>query len=146
MNKGRIEQIDAPYALYGNPRTRFVAGFIGRTNFLRGQANGKAVDFGGFSVPADQLPRERNAAGEVMVSIRPQSINLLDARPAAAHGRCLVEGSIERRAYLGEYWDYYVSIPGTAEPLRVTTRPHEVFEVRQPVFIEIDARQMALVA
>jgi ABC-type Fe3+/spermidine/putrescine transport system ATPase subunit len=146
MNKGRIEQIDAPYALYGNPKTRFVAGFIGRTNFLKGQANGQAVDFGGFSVPADQLPRERNGAGEVMVSIRPQSINLLNAKPTAAHGRCLVEGSIERRAYLGEYWDYYVNIPGTSEPLRVTTRPHEVFEVRQPVFIEIDARQMALVA
>src|SRR6185437_9888306 len=30
MNLGRIEQIDAPYALYNRPRTRFVAGFIGR--------------------------------------------------------------------------------------------------------------------
>src|SRR5436189_4106659 len=29
MNKGRAEQIDAPYALYARPRTRFVAGFIG---------------------------------------------------------------------------------------------------------------------
>ena len=36
MNQGRIEQVDAPRALYARPRTRFVAGFIGRTNLLGG--------------------------------------------------------------------------------------------------------------
>src|SRR5437016_8286568 len=34
MNRGRIEQIDEPQALYRRPRSRFVAGFIGRTNFV----------------------------------------------------------------------------------------------------------------
>ena len=32
MNKGRIEQIDTPQAIYDRPATRFVAGFIGNTN------------------------------------------------------------------------------------------------------------------
>src|SRR3954468_12480779 len=32
MNRGRVEQVDEPRALYARPRTRFVAGFIGRTN------------------------------------------------------------------------------------------------------------------
>src|ERR1700720_1639084 len=36
MNQGRVEQVDDPFALYNRPRTRFVAGFIGRTNFLEG--------------------------------------------------------------------------------------------------------------
>src|SRR3954468_21988095 len=36
MNKGRIEQIDAPHILYARPKSRFVAGFIGRTNFVEG--------------------------------------------------------------------------------------------------------------
>src|SRR5213075_1960351 len=40
MNGGRVEQIDAPRALYARPKTRFVAGFIGRTNFLEGKSNG----------------------------------------------------------------------------------------------------------
>src|SRR5947208_6925590 len=34
MNKGKLEQLDTPLALYARPRTRFVANFIGRTNFL----------------------------------------------------------------------------------------------------------------
>ena len=62
MNKGRVEQIDAPYALYGRPKTRFVAGFIGRTNFVEGKSNGDAVHFGGFSVPRHALQTERQPA------------------------------------------------------------------------------------
>src|SRR3954447_20333117 len=34
MNAGRIEQLDRPEALYATPRTRFVAGFIGESNFV----------------------------------------------------------------------------------------------------------------
>src|SRR3978361_1358777 len=45
MNKGGIEQLDAPYELYQNPKTRFVAGFIGRTNFLTGARQDDRVDF-----------------------------------------------------------------------------------------------------
>jgi len=35
MNAGKIEQVDAPHLLYTKPRTRFVAGFVGRTNLLK---------------------------------------------------------------------------------------------------------------
>jgi energy-coupling factor transporter ATP-binding protein EcfA2 len=47
MNKGRIEQIDAPHALYGRPKSRFVAGFIGRTNFIEGDSRNGEIAFGG---------------------------------------------------------------------------------------------------
>ena len=43
MNKGRIEQVDVPYMVYSRPKTRFVAGFIGRTNFVEARRNGSAV-------------------------------------------------------------------------------------------------------
>ena len=36
MNLGRIEQVADPHTLYNKPKTRFVAGFIGRTNFIEG--------------------------------------------------------------------------------------------------------------
>ena len=42
MNQGRIEQVDDPHTLYNRPKTRFVAGFIGRTNFIEGDRNGGA--------------------------------------------------------------------------------------------------------
>src|ERR1700759_5089458 len=55
MNKGRIEQVDAPHVLYGRPKSRFVAGFIGRTNFLEGARKGSEVGFDGFSAATSLL-------------------------------------------------------------------------------------------
>lgn len=145
MNKGRVEQIDAPYALYAEPKTKFVAGFIGRTNFLTGRANGDAVDFDGFSIPAHALKSEVRLPAEVLVSVRPQCINLLRQKPASSNGHCVVEGTVQRRAYLGESWDYHVSFPGAVEPVRVTTRPNDVFELDQKVFAEIDPSQITVI-
>src|SRR3984885_12851970 len=56
MNHGRIEQVDDPVSLYRRPRTRFVAGFIGRTNLLDGRRDGDRIVFPGFDVPAASAP------------------------------------------------------------------------------------------
>jgi ABC-type Fe3+/spermidine/putrescine transport system ATPase subunit len=146
MNKGRVEQIDAPYALYGRPKTRFVAGFIGRTNFVEGKSNGDAVHFGGFSIARTALQTEGSLSTDVLVSIRPQSIHLLKQNPGGGNGRCCVQGSVLRRAYLGEYWDYHVTLPGAAQHLRVTARPQEVFQEGEPVWIEIDTAQLTVIS
>src|ERR1017187_4150928 len=146
MNKGRVEQIDAPYALYGRPKTRFVAGFIGRTNFVEGKSNGDTVHFGGFSVSRHALQTEGSLPEDVVVSIRPQSIHLLKQDPGGGGGRCCVQGSVLRRAYLGEYWDYHVTLSGAAQLLRVTARPQEVFQVDERVWIEIKTTELTLIS
>src|SRR5881227_626123 len=51
MNHGRIEQVADPVTLYTRPQTRFVAGFIGRTNLLDGVLDGNHIRFPGFTVP-----------------------------------------------------------------------------------------------
>ncbi len=146
MNKGRIEQIDAPFELYRHPKTKFVAGFIGRTNFLTGRSGADDVDFGGFRIPVRELARGASLPSEVQVSIRPQSIHLRRDKPAASPQFCCVEGSVQRRAYLGESWDYHITVPPSAEPIRVTARPNEVFDVGQRIYAEIDTSQITLVS
>ncbi len=126
MNKGRIEQVDAPHILYGRPRSRFVAGFIGRTNFVEDDA--------GFTVPGQ-------AKG--IYSLRPQAIGLSVARPAGTG--IAVEAEVTARAYLGEYWDYQVRPLNAAKPLRVSTGPNALFEVGQRVWLEIDPAAMVRV-
>jgi ABC-type Fe3+/spermidine/putrescine transport system ATPase subunit len=145
MNAGRIEQVDVPYTLYSRPKTRFVAGFIGRTNFMEGRVSGDYVDFGGFSLPLQALGSAGIRGEHVLVSIRPQSIHLLKGDPGFTNGRCRVRGTIQRRAYLGEYWDYHVTLPGAPQPLRVTARPQDVFQVDEPVWVEIDTAQLAVI-
>ena len=55
MNAGRIEQIGTPEDIYRNPRTLFVADFVGNANVIRGQVQGAAaggeVDFATMGGP-----------------------------------------------------------------------------------------------
>jgi iron(III) transport system ATP-binding protein len=142
MHQGRMEQVDEPRALYARPRTRFVAGFIGRTNFLEGDVRGGDVAFDGFAVPVARFADTSMLRGHVTFSLRPQSVHLHRQRPAVTDALS-VAGAVIQRAYLGEYWDYTVRPAGSSLTLRVTARPHEVFEVDEKVWLELDARQMA---
>jgi ABC-type Fe3+/spermidine/putrescine transport system ATPase subunit len=146
MNGGRIEQIDAPFELYRHPKTRFVAGFIGRTNFLTGTRFDDVVDFGGLQLPSASLTADGPLPQEVQISIRPQSIHLLAQPPGPRDNRVCVEASIQRRSYLGESWDYHIALAPALEPIRVTARPSEVFEVGQTIYAEIDTSQITLVS
>src|SRR5262252_6356987 len=84
MNQGRIEQIGTPYELYHNPRTRFVAGFIGSPamNFMpcRLEQNGSGMrvrisDAIAFPVPSANEGRYRSVVGKEMVlGLRPEHI------------------------------------------------------------------------
>ena len=142
MNHGRVEQVDAPRALYGRPRTRFVAGFIGRTNFLDAEVRGDDVAFDHFAIPRSRF-EEASLPARVSFSLRPQSIHLHRQPPAPSERVCLIPGEVVQRAYLGEHWDYTVRPAGSDLRLRVTARPHEVFEVEERVWLEVDPQQLA---
>jgi len=148
MNLGRIEQVDEPRILYARPRTRFVAGFIGRTNFLDGEVRGDDVVFDHVTIPRARFAEAGELQGLVSFSLRPQSIHLhrvqVDQRPPAVPASaCVVAGRVVQRAYLGEHWDYAVRPIGSELQLRVTARPHEVFEVNEAVWLELDPGQLA---
>ena len=144
MNHGRIEQIDAPYVLYTKPRTRFVAGFIGRTNLLDGACEADMVAFDGFRLPRAMFEDGGAAlAGPMRFSVRPQSIALRRARADEAN---VVEGRLVQRTYLGESWDYIVSPAGSDLRLKVAALPFEVFDVGDTVWLEFDPLQMAPIA
>ena len=145
MNQGRVEQVDEPRALYARPRTRFVAGFIGRTNLLDGLVRGAEIAFDHFTIPRRRFPDGASLDGQVCFSLRPQAILLHRQPPAASEHAAVVAGVVTQRAYLGEHWDYTVRPAGGALALRVTARPHEVFEVDEKVWLELDPRQMARV-
>jgi ABC-type Fe3+/spermidine/putrescine transport system ATPase subunit len=139
MNQGRIEQVADPHTLYNRPKTRFVAGFIGRTNFIEGNCHNGAVSFGAFVVPHSAL-EGAPAAGKVTVSVRPQSMRL--AREPGAHGAPQVAATLAERAYLGEFWDYVVTPVNSTLRLRVTAPPLDIYQVGESVWLTLDPKQM----
>jgi lactose/L-arabinose transport system ATP-binding protein len=85
MNRGRVEQQGAPDALYADPDSLFVAGFLGspRMNFLPGRVTGREgdcalVDVGALGLvglPVRLRAPERAVGAEVVVGIRPEHLS-----------------------------------------------------------------------
>jgi len=147
MNAGRIEQVDAPYLLYTKPRTRFVAGFIGRTNLVEASCDGTSVQFDHFALPRQMFEDGgRTLSGRVLFSIRPQSITLHRKPEAAREPACTIEARLEQRTFLGETWDYIAAPTGSALRLKIAAPPFQVFEAGEKVWLEFDPRQMSAVA
>jgi spermidine/putrescine transport system ATP-binding protein len=109
MNAGRIEQLDAPEALYEKPRTRFVADFLGVTNMFRGTVRGRRdglVDLrteGGLELLAadDGGYREGQVA---WLGLRSEKISLVDRM------RNVFPGVIDDEIFLGDWTDWRVRI------------------------------------
>ena len=146
MNHGRIEQIDHPRTLYNKPKTRFVAGFIGRTNFIEGLSDGHQISFDGFSLPRGAFERDVPSQGKTVFSVRPHSMRLSDVPPTARDGCTAVGVTVLERAFLGEHWDYVVRPREGTLPLRVTTSPMDDFAIGAAAWLEFEPRQMALIA
>jgi sn-glycerol 3-phosphate transport system ATP-binding protein len=75
MNKGVMEQIGTPEAVYGRPETTFVAGFIGSPpmNLLDGRADGARFELPGAVVA---LPQRAPRSGELVLGVRPEHLTL----------------------------------------------------------------------
>jgi ABC-type Fe3+/spermidine/putrescine transport system ATPase subunit len=151
MNKGKLEQVDTPLALYAWPKTRFVANFIGRTNFLEARCDDKDVVFDGFSIAREQFgPRGLKFSGHVTFSLRPQSIGMARRQVVRATPSeetfLRMPATVLEAAFFGEYWEYVVSLGAGAQRLRVVCRPSETFDAGQQVLLDVDPRQMAAVA
>ena len=71
MRSGRLEQIGTPEDVYYQPRTLFVAQFLGRTNLLFSEAEVDAAE-----TPLGRLTLNRSASGRVLLSLRPEHLAL----------------------------------------------------------------------
>ncbi|MFI1015695.1 ABC transporter ATP-binding protein [Streptomyces sp. NPDC020965] len=120
MNGGRVEQLGAPAELYENPRTTFVANFLGTSNLI--QAEVVSVGGGTVEVTAPgatlRLPAERCATtpavgGALLVGVRPEKISLTHADDAdtVAAGRNRVTGTIADAGFIGVSTQYVIDSP-----------------------------------
>ncbi|MBX3550934.1 MAG: ABC transporter ATP-binding protein [Pseudolabrys sp.] len=84
FNGGKVEQVDAPLALYRRPNTPFVAGFVGDNNVLDAtHAGGGRIELPGIGPIAAALP-SGCPTGPLKIALRPESIRLATASDAPA--------------------------------------------------------------
>jgi spermidine/putrescine transport system ATP-binding protein len=117
MNAGRIEQLGTPREIYEQPRTKFVAGFIGTSNIVTGKIS-RIVDGDGI---IEVSPEERiivpnrtqsDVGQSVDLTVRPEKI-VMAAQPTP--GLCCVKGKVSEVVYLGTSTNYTVLTTTGAE-------------------------------
>jgi spermidine/putrescine transport system ATP-binding protein len=118
MNHGHVEQAGSPREVYEEPRTSFVAGFLGVSNLLDAEAG---PDSGACSLKIGErtFRAERGATqtrGAVKAMIRPERIEL---EPHDAPGDNRLPGLVERAVFLGGSHEVHLRILG-GELLRAT--------------------------
>jgi iron(III) transport system ATP-binding protein len=114
MNEGRIVQTGTPRDIYERPANRFVAEFVGTTNFIDGVVLGGGEErmrvrtaIGDLFV----LSSERLPAGEaVVVSVRPEDVALAEGPEPGGEAENVCTGTVDARAFLGEAMDLRVKV------------------------------------
>jgi spermidine/putrescine transport system ATP-binding protein len=108
MNHGRIEQLGTPTELYEQPRTVFVAAFLGVSNLLEGTVyleHTVRLDGAGEVHVGSPLPAIDT---RVAVGVRPEKLNL------KGEGVNTLQGTVAERAYTGVATQYIVDTPAGA--------------------------------
>ncbi|MFJ3190019.1 ABC transporter ATP-binding protein [Streptomyces halstedii] len=118
MNGGRVEQLGAPAELYENPRTTFVANFLGTSNLIEAEIVSAGTDVvvsaggGTLRLPAGRCPAPAPSGGRLLVGVRPEKISLDPAADAdPGDGRNRVTGRITEAGFLGVSTQYLVESP-----------------------------------
>ena len=142
MNDGKIEQIGKPRDVYETPVSRFVADFIGTSNFIDGVVESRSD--GIYLIRTqDGVLRVRSESdfppgASVIVAARPEHVAL---EPASANGAAPNRwlGRVEARAFLGESVDHVVSV-GSRE---IRARCNSSISIPAPTEVTVTFREEA---
>ena len=120
MNAGRVEQLGSPADLYENPRTTFVANFLGSSNFIEAEIDSRGGDGlvlkaggGKLALPEARCSAPTTTGGKVLVGVRPEKISVTHADEAGEipEGRNRITGRIADSSFIGVSTQYVVDSP-----------------------------------
>jgi iron(III) transport system ATP-binding protein len=153
METGLIMQESTPFDIYEEPRTRFVAGFIGQTNFVEGKvdgaANGASGGDGRIGSVATScgslrcvLPDGAGVGDAVSVVVRPEDVYLADQR--SVDGDNVVAAEVSEVMFLGEALD--CTVTAGSETMRLRLHPSTKVEAGQTISLAIPGERCRALA
>ncbi len=120
MRDGKIVQMGSPEELYDAPLNRYVADFVGESNFLKGQVAASDSEGAALTIESGITLRaahsrlgQRLTVGEPgVIAVRPEVIGLYRAGEAPTDLDCRAEAQILNRIYLGDHSEFSVHAQG----------------------------------
>jgi len=145
LRDGEVVQMGKPRDIYENPQNKFVAEFIGTSNFIDGTVALQDGDEHVVETRDGRLRLESAAhvptGTEVVVSIRPEAVMLTTERPVGTAN--VWEGNVTTRAFLGDAVDHVVSVG--KRDIRARCLPHISHAPGTTVYMQMDPAKLALV-
>lgn len=154
VNKGRFEQIGTPEEVYSHPANRFVADFVGESNFVPVRVSGieagdtYRVDRGSLSLSARVLSGEVVAKGDLRtLSVRPERVRISSPREdgLGARGSSPLVGTIVSQQFLGSIFRTRIAVSDDLVLTSVQTTTPEA-SVGQKVLVNWDAADATLLS
>jgi spermidine/putrescine transport system ATP-binding protein len=152
MSNGEVQQIGGPTDIYEHPVNRFVADFIGDTNFLDGEIVDIKDDRVTCRVGANSLFKAQDSGGHrvgdrVTLFLRPEKITLSAASQVS--GEDSRPGKVANIVYLGNQAAYTVDM-GDGVELTAQARPREdgklPFAIDDPIAVGFSGRALRVLA
>jgi len=139
MHNGVIEQLGTPQTIYQKPTNKFIAGFIGNTNWLEGKVidvvQGKIVNVETkVGIVSSMMANSCNRGDRVMISVRPEAINVETTVPRE---RRYIQARVESVMFLGEYIDCYLRAGD--QSLRAKVHPQINVKSGDMIYVTISA-------
>ena len=145
MRAGEVVQLGKPRDIYENPQNKFVAEFIGTSNFIDGTVKARNGDRYVVETLDGRLTLDAALdvppGTEIVVSIRPEAVMLTTERPLDALN--VWEGNVTTRAFLGDAVDHVVSVG--KRDIRARCLPHISHAPGTTVYMQMDPAKLALV-
>jgi iron(III) transport system ATP-binding protein len=146
--KGIVQQVGGPTEIYRRPVNQFVADFVGKVNFLPGEAREGRIELSGMG---QSIPYQGPCTGKVIVALRPENIGILSQKggsgaPVLAEspggirpGEGRLEGRLVSQFYLGDVNDCRVDING--EIVRVITDSFSYDDLKEGQQVSLSLRE-----
>jgi iron(III) transport system ATP-binding protein len=146
MNSGKVEQLGKPREIYSNPVSRFVADFIGTSNFVDGvvtavEGSGEYRVAGGPGELTVSSPAGFAVGDHVTVGIRPEHLQIVTDEEGGGPG--VWKAEVIGRGFLGEVMEHELRVGDSV--LRMRSNPEVSVPVGEQVLVKLPAKWCTLV-
>jgi len=148
MNEGRIVQIGSPRTIYERPRDRFVAEFVGHSNFLEADVLAAGPEPGQWRVRSKlgelvaSSETALTAGSRVTVSIRPENVDL--SEQPFSNAANVFAGSVSAKVFQGDFSDFQLRAGG--ESLVARAHPSLRTPTGEAIYLRIAPEKCVVLA